>query len=62
MPDSRIPDWVNETPESGYTLEMWNEDGGAIRSIDLTRAEYIALKRHLAVMRGYAVAAEETRE
>jgi hypothetical protein len=53
---------VTETPElnSGYSLMMedqsiWEQD------IQLTRTEYIALKAHLAKLRGYvSVAPSDT--
>lgn len=50
------PDWVNETPdETTYDLTMYGDHGGSIQEIDLARAEYIALKAHLAKLRGYTV-------
>jgi hypothetical protein len=59
---AETPDWVTETPElnSGYSLMMedqsiWEQD------IQLTRTEYIALKAHLAKLRGYvSVAPSDT--
>jgi hypothetical protein len=54
MAEIEIPDWVNETPEriETYDLTMW-VDGGGIQSVEMSRDEYIALKQHLAAMRGY---------
>lgn len=50
----KIPDWVTETPESeSYGLTMWDGSGGPVQEIDMTRAEFLALKEHLATMRGY---------
>jgi hypothetical protein len=51
------PKWVNETPtmHHGYTLEMWNEYDGAMQSLEISREEYIALKEHLAHLRGFEV-------
>ena len=37
--------------QTEYTLELGN-DGASDELIDLTRHEYITLKRHLAVIRG----------
>ena len=52
-PPAAVPDWVTETPaEAVYSLEMWDSDSTAVEDIYLTRAEYIALKQHLATMRG----------
>src|ERR1017187_1046518 len=52
-PPPAVPEWVNETPaEAVYSLEMWDSDSTAVEDIYLTRAEYIALKQHLATMRG----------
>ena len=46
------PDWF-ATPEShNYQLLMF-EDGSTIDGVEITRAEYIALKRELARMRGH---------
>ena len=56
-PPAAAPDWVNETPaEAVYSLEMWDSDSTAVEDIYLTRAEYVALKQHLAAMRGIAPA------
>jgi hypothetical protein len=41
--------WVVETPsESHYQLNMFSDQGDAIQTVELTRAEYIDLKEHLA--------------
>jgi hypothetical protein len=51
-----IPEWVNETPdECSYDLIMFDAGGGSEEEIHLSRAEYIALKKLLAAMRGYNV-------
>ena len=53
--EEQIPDWVNETPDDyAYDLTMY-EGGGSVsgQDISLTRDEFVALKQHLAVMRGY---------
>jgi hypothetical protein len=50
-----LPDWITETPDDNtYNLEMWDENE-TIQSIDLTRVEYLTLKRHLAEMRGFVM-------
>ena len=58
--ENKLPFWVNETREElSYVLLLTDQRSDAVNdsleSIDLTRAEYISLKRHLAIMRGYAV-------
>lgn len=51
---STIPEWALKTfPENSYDLTMFDAGGDSIEEVELTRAEYIALKRHLAAMRGY---------
>jgi len=51
-----IPEWVTETPaEMTYDLEVFDASGGSIEEVGMTRAEYIALKRTLAKMRGFDV-------
>lgn len=62
-PPRPLPDWVTETrDELSYVLLITHDrsDGvdGSMEGLDLTRDEYIALKRHLAEMRGYKVPAE----
>lgn len=59
---SVIPEWVEETPaeetpvEIQYEVDMWDvRDNHATQSISLTRAEYIAVKAHLAALRGYTL-------
>jgi predicted DNA-binding protein (UPF0251 family) len=52
-PELEVPAWVNYTPEIDYQLVTMGVDHAA-QSIDLTLAEYEALKAHLAAMRGYA--------
>lgn len=48
------PDWVDETPEEPtYDLSMWDPGGSEEQSIPITRKEFIALKQHLAELRGY---------
>jgi hypothetical protein len=47
-----MPEWVNETPENPYHLIVEGRDGWE-QEIDLTRDEYVELKRHLAVRRGH---------
>ena len=55
-----LPNWVTETrDELSYVLLITDErrDGvdDSLEGIDLTRDEYIALKRHLAELRCYVV-------
>jgi hypothetical protein len=57
QPAPEVPDWANDTPyETLYTIEMWQQE--IVETIDLTRAEYIALKQHLATMRGLSPSRE----
>ena len=58
VPD--IPDWVEETPTvCEYCLTMW-DNGVTIpeQDIELTRDEFLNLKRRLAELRGYPVPAD----
>jgi hypothetical protein len=51
-----IPAWATNTPaETSYDLTMFDADGGEQQSVDLSRDEFIALKTHLAKMRGFEV-------
>src|SRR5436309_1964422 len=53
--DSKTPDWVKDTPpDAQYDLGMYVERGEG-QEIILTREEYIALKQHLAALRGHTV-------
>ena len=55
-----IPDWLHETPDSeSYNLTMFSWDGDSIQDISMSRAEYIALKKHLATLREKEAHAEE---
>jgi hypothetical protein len=45
-----VPDWARNTPDVEYWMEAWLEQ--SLQEVPLTREEYIALKRHLAKMRG----------
>ena len=52
--DTELPDWIDETPEEcSYELTMFEGIGGQVQQIDITRDEYLHLKKHLAKMRGY---------
>ncbi len=57
IPRQEIPWWVDDTtPDHTYKLIVFeNGDYGRDETIDLTRAEFIALKKHLAGMRGYKI-------
>lgn len=51
---TKLPDWVNHTPnDHSYSLLMIENDEAGIQTVDLSRAEFIALKSHVASMRGY---------
>jgi hypothetical protein len=54
-PDSLpTPDWVTETPEDvSYDLIVCESGGGTSQCVNLTREEFIALKRTLAIRRGH---------
>lgn len=54
------PDWATETPEDPieYQLTMWDA-GTDAQTVYMTRDEYIALKQHLAKLRGHVEEAEE---
>jgi hypothetical protein len=55
QPAPEVPDWANNTPyETLYTIEMWQQE--IVETVDMSRAEYVALKQHLAAMRGIAPA------
>jgi len=53
-----LPDWATTTPcEQEYELSMWDSDE-AVQNIHMSRDEYLALKAHLANLRGYEVPAK----
>lgn len=53
-----IPEWATTTPpDHQYLLEMFESSDQSVEEVDLTRDEYIALKAHLAALRGYGVSA-----
>jgi hypothetical protein len=55
-PPVPAPDWVNVTPDDvEYRLNMASTADGELQALDLSRAEFILVKRILAVSRGYAV-------
>lgn len=54
LKEGEVWDWVTDTPpEETYSLTMFGAGGGGEQEIDITRDEYINLKRHLAAWRGY---------
>jgi hypothetical protein len=54
-PSTQLPEWANGTPKFEYCLQMEAPSGEHLDAIyDLTRAEYAALKLHLAGMRRLA--------
>lgn len=57
------PEWIEETPEeTSYNLTMFDEGGAPVQDIELTRDEYIKLKRVLARVRGFDVPEEDEDE
>jgi hypothetical protein len=54
MPNSNVPEWVNDTPpDHEYDLMMFEGNDIEAQKVKLTREEYVTLKRFLAQMRGY---------
>jgi hypothetical protein len=52
---NEIPGWVENTPqEQAYELSMFDSDDNA-QQIEMSREEFIALKAHLAALRGYRI-------
>jgi hypothetical protein len=50
---NEVPEWLTETPrDHGYQLVMFENDESSIQTVDMDREEYIAMKEHLAAMRG----------
>lgn len=53
--ENETPDWVSKMPnETKYWLTMDHGEGENVQEVELSRAEFIALKAHLAKLRGYA--------
>jgi hypothetical protein len=53
--DTKTPDWVTTTPpDHFYSLDMYANGDVTVQSIELTRAEFIVLKEHLARVRNCA--------
>jgi hypothetical protein len=53
-----VPDWVNATPDDNeYTLLMWDSGGDSVQQVEITRGEFITVKRWLAALRGYYLTA-----
>ena len=49
-----LPGWLDDTPETLYRLHTERDiDDFVEQNIDLTKDEYIELKRHLAKIRGF---------
>ena len=56
---SELPDWLTAPdPESMYQLSFRSEQCDLEPLIELTRSEFIALRHHLAELRGHKVPAE----
>jgi hypothetical protein len=54
-------DWVGYTPpDHSYGMSMYENDDISSQTIELTRDEYLALKKQVAEMRGYATARAKT--
>lgn len=63
MPKTKTadPELLRETPTpTTYSLTMYDSDGGAAQDIDLSREEFIALKNHVAGMRGHSQQIDES--
>jgi hypothetical protein len=53
---AEVPDWVNETPDdTEYILAMHDQEFQIEQEVNLTRGEFIRLKRWLAALRGYSL-------
>ncbi len=50
---------MTDTPFHTFNLCVFERGGGSEQEIDLTREEHIALKAHLAAIRGYGVGSVE---
>jgi hypothetical protein len=51
METAEVPDWVNETPDyKDYSLTMLDPFGSGEQNVQMTRAEFITLKRWLAAL------------
>jgi hypothetical protein len=60
---NEVPEWVTETPEpTTYALAMWDSSGGSIQEVPVDEKEFIALKSHLAKLRGFHVESDEEPE
>jgi len=59
-PKPVVPAWVTETPEpeetcSPFVLIVRDPEGEHLQVVDVTETEFVALKRHLARLRGYEI-------
>jgi hypothetical protein len=53
---ANAPDWVNETPDdTEYLVTMHDQEFQPEQQVNLTRGEFIRLKRWLAALRGYSL-------
>jgi hypothetical protein len=48
-----LDNWMETPPETSYSLSM-DYEGENLQDIPMTRAEFIALKKHLAALRDQA--------
>ena len=57
-PSGDTPDWVNKTPDDNiYSLTMYEGGGSSEQEVNLTREEFVRLKRWVAALRGYSMGA-----
>ena len=54
MPEERKPDWLETPDEAAYAMGMLDHEGGTVQDVEMSRDEYIALKEHLAKLRGFS--------
>jgi hypothetical protein len=55
-PAAEPPEWATKTPgDIEYQLVMMDSGGDEAEQIAVTRDEYITLKQHLALLRGYVL-------
>ncbi len=48
----QVPDWFSTPDECTYDLNMYDSGGDHIQLMELTRPEFLELKRRLAEVRG----------
>jgi hypothetical protein len=55
------PDWLETPDDATYKLIMF-EDDAEVQGVDMTRGEYIGLKKHLAGLRGLPMPPDDEAE